>query len=384
MEKTYDSNSVLLKLIYYCNKKKEIYFKRSDVTEYLVSSRYFTIPNKQGFDGNLSYFGFDIKNDLDGNRILLLRGKKLNEKCLSGLLNINLEEGLFKIVDDDKEIFYEVDSLIDNKTVEAKVFNVRKEIINRYSLVESETRLYGNKKMYSKNGIVYIFPDIVIDCINNKLLYEIVKTPKLERYNIEIVFPLYDNDGRYFDEKIINYDELGELKEEFCYFEYRLDDQMLAEYDIQEISNERIINLITNLQYNLADKKTTKAVLSNIRLNTGALRALALNRDNYKCVLCSVKNSKFLVCSHIKPWKTGEGQLDLNNVLTLCTLHDALFDKGYLSIDKHGDLHYLDDEVFEEEPIKAFLEKSNTRLSIESNDKMREYLDYHFSSIFRG
>ena len=64
MEKIYDDGNVLLKLVYYCNEKKEVYFKRADVTEYLINSKIFEIPNKQGFDGNLSYFGYDIKKDI--------------------------------------------------------------------------------------------------------------------------------------------------------------------------------------------------------------------------------------------------------------------------------------------------------------------------------
>jgi hypothetical protein len=92
MEKRYDGGNILLKLLYFCNQKREVYFKRADVTEYLINSKIFEIPNKQGFDGNLSYFGYDIKKDIDNDRILLLRGKYLNDKCLLGKLNITKVE----------------------------------------------------------------------------------------------------------------------------------------------------------------------------------------------------------------------------------------------------------------------------------------------------
>jgi hypothetical protein len=307
MEKLYDGNSVLLKLVYYCNNKREVYFKRSDVTEYLISSNIFDIPNKQGFDGNLSYFGFDIKNDSDGKRILLLRGKRLNEKCLQGLLNIEKVGNYIKVIDDDPDVFFEIDKLIENKTIEAKAFEIRKSIISRYSLIESEERLFGNKKMYRKSDVFYVFPDIVNDCINNILLYEIVSNEKLENYNVQFIFPIYDSLGRYLDDKIISYSELGNIENDFEYFQYRSTDEMFSEYEIQEISNERIIRLINQLEYDLIGKDSTKKVLNNIRLNTSALRALAINRDRYKCALCNIKHPKLLICSHIKPWKTIMG-----------------------------------------------------------------------------
>ncbi|MCL1927817.1 MAG: hypothetical protein FWG07_03360 [Treponema sp.] len=88
LEKTYDGGTVLLKLLYYCNQKREVYFKRADVTEFLVNSHIFEIPNKQGFGGNLSYFSFEVKMDIDKESILLLRGNHINDNYLLGKVNI--------------------------------------------------------------------------------------------------------------------------------------------------------------------------------------------------------------------------------------------------------------------------------------------------------
>jgi hypothetical protein len=41
MEKEYDGENVLLKLLYFCNQKKEVYFKRADVTEFLIKSNIY-------------------------------------------------------------------------------------------------------------------------------------------------------------------------------------------------------------------------------------------------------------------------------------------------------------------------------------------------------
>jgi hypothetical protein len=383
MEKTYDGGSVLLKLLYYCNQKREVYFKRSDVTEYLVNSHIFEIPNKQGFDGNLSYFGYDIKRDKDKDRILLLRGNYLIDGCLSGEINIERLDNQI-IANSTNEIIYEIDSLIKNKTYEAKAFSVRKRIIKKYNLVECNSRIYGNKKLYKEKDKYYIFPGVISDCINKSLLYEIVNIENIKYYDPNIIFPLYDSNGQYFNDKIISLQELGELTTDFCYFTYRGDDDMIIEFEIQNKSNEEIIKLINKRSYDITDKETTRKVLNNIRLKQNVLRALALNRDNHKCLLCNIQDEKLLICSHIKPWETNDGRLDLNNVLTLCTLHDALFDKGYLSFDDNGNVKYSNNDVYNNEGVIAFLNKSLNTLNISINDEMKKYIRYHFDNIFRN
>lgn len=382
MEKFYDGESVLLKLLYYCNQKREVYFKREDVTEYLITSNIFEIPNKQGFDGNLSYFGYDMKKDIDNHRILLLRGKYLNDKCLLGKLNIKKEKNQI-VVNDSRETINEIDVLIANKTYEAKAFSDKKEIIKKYELVECDFRIYGNKKLYKESNKYYMFPGVLNDCINHLLLYEIVNTENIKYYNPDIIFPLYDSDGKYFEDRIISLQELGELMTDFCYFTYR-DDNMISEIEIQNRSNEEIIKLINKRNYEIADKETTKKILNSIRLNTSALKALALNRDNYKCLLCDINDEKLLVCSHIKPWKTNDGRLDLNNVLTLCTLHDALFDKGYISFDTKGNVIYSKDEIFQDKGIIAFLANSYHVLDLPINNNMKNYIKYHYDTILHN
>ncbi|MDR1388662.1 MAG: HNH endonuclease [Treponema sp.] len=382
MEKNYDGSNVLLRLLYFCNQQKEVYFKRADVTEYLINSKIFEIPNKQGFDGNLSYFGYDIKRDIDSDRILLLRGKHLNDKCLLGKLNITKDINQI-IVSDDKEIIKEIDLLIANKTYEAKAFSIKKEIIKKYDLIECDFRIYGNKKLYKESNKYYMFPGVLYDCINDLLLYEIVNTENIKYYNPDIIFPLYNYGGKYFKDKIISLQELGELTTDFSYFTYRNNEDMISEIELQNRSNEEIIKLINKRRYNIINKETTKKILNSVRLNASALRALAFNRDKYKCLLCEIQDEKLLVCSHIKPWKTNDGRLDFDNVLTLCTLHDALFDKGYISFDVNGNVQYSNDDIFSDKGIAAFIKNSRNVLNIDMNDNMKNYIKFHLDNIFR-
>jgi hypothetical protein len=209
-----------------------------------------------------------------------------------------------------------------------------------------------------------------------------VNTENIKYYNLDIVFSLYDVDGNHFEDRIISIQELGELTTDFCYFTYREDDNMISEIEIQNRSNEEIIKLLNKRNYEIADKETTRKILNSIRLNTGALRALALNRDKYKCLLCGIDDERLLVCSHIKPWTTNDGRLDLNNVSTLCTLHDKLFDKGYISFDANGNAIYSKNEIFQNKGIAAFLANSYYILNLPIDNNMKNYIKYHYDTIF--
>ena len=255
-------------------------------------------------------------------------------------------------------------------------------LIEKYGLIECDFRIYGNKKLYNESGKYYMFPGVISDCINKLLLYEIVNVENIKYYNPDIIFPLYNSNGKYFEDKIISLQELGELTTDFSYFTYRDDDNMISEIEIQNRSNEEIIKLINKRNYELIDKETTKKILNSIRLNQSALRSLALNRDSYKCLLCDIHDEKLLICSHIKPWKTNDGRLDLNNVLTLCSLHDILFDKGYLSFDSDGNVCYSNDKIYDNDGIKAFLSKSLDKLGFKMNGDMKNYIKHHFDNIF--
>jgi hypothetical protein len=385
MVKEYDINSVLIKLVYYCNIKREVYFKRADVTEYLMSNNIFEIPNKQGFDGNLSYFGWDIQNDNDGDRILLLRGQNLNEKCLEGAINFQIQEDFIRI-DTDENIINEIDNLIKNKTKEAGMFRLRSKINEENNLQECSYRIFGNKKLYIKEGKRYYYSRILIDEYNNQVIYEIVNSPRLYDYEPKIVFPIFDEQYTYTDVSFKEYEDfyydevLGVEGKDFCYFVYQ--DEGLKEIDIQNYSNNKLIDLINEYEYDLTGKDTTKKVLTNARLNTGTLRSVALSRDDNKCLLCELSDSRLLVCSHIKPWRTGESRLDKNNVLTLCSIHDALFDKGFIAFSDDGKVLYSENDIFDSEIMKSIKNVTNDRLRCSNYDKMKENFQYHRENIF--
>ncbi len=52
------------------------------------------------------------------------------------------------------------------------------------------------------------------------------------------------------------------------------------------------------------------------------------------CAVCDIADHGLLITSHIVGWAAGpEHRGDLTNVICLCRIHDALFERGYWSLD---------------------------------------------------
>ncbi len=384
MKKEYTKDSVLIKLVYFCNRKKEVYFKRSDVTEFLQNSEVFDIPKKQGFDGNLSYFGYDVQNDGDGQRILLLRGDSLNRQCLLGELKFEIIGESVFVESSVEEVFDEIDSLIDNKTYEASLFKIREKVNAKYGFSQFSRTLYGNKKLFTRDNIYYYYPRMLFDTNRNRIVYQTVSYDILSRLSLNIVFPIF-NRRDYSDKAVILptdtifYDlQKNNCASDFYYFVE--ENGVIRQVDIHNCSSMNLLGLINNYKYDLSDKGTTTKILSNVRLNTSTLRTLALMRDDNKCLLCSVNDSRLLICSHILPWSSGESRLDLNNVLTLCSMHDALFDRGFISFDNKGNILYSKEPVLETEALEA-IRKITAKRIVFDNDSVLKFVRYHREQI---
>ncbi|UMZ72546.1 HNH endonuclease [Natranaerofaba carboxydovora] len=55
-------------------------------------------------------------------------------------------------------------------------------------------------------------------------------------------------------------------------------------------------------------------------------------------MICGLSKIDLLIGSHIKPWRysNDEEKLDEDNGLLMCNVHDAPFDKGYISFEDSG------------------------------------------------
>jgi len=334
----------------------------------------------------LSYFGYDIKNDVDSNRILLLRGETIGKACLSGGIEFRIGQDTcdFSVSENEDRFYNEFETLTKNKTKEASVFRKINAHAEQMQLQVCNFLIYGNKRIFTKSDEYFIYPRILFEPTRNMVEYELVNASQLSVYKPNIVFPKFNGDFEIDGEMIVTHDSLvhdfslGEFGSDFIYFKLR--NGFITKVDIQEEYNKEIVELITNISYNLSDKETTRKAISNLRINTGALRKLVLERDGGKCRLCDINDERLLVCSHIKPWRTGDARLDMNNAITLCRMHDALFDQGFISFDDSGNMLLSENSIFGSNTIKLFLESSISRLEI--NREMKSYLEYHRENVF--
>lgn len=106
-----------------------------------------------------------------------------------------------------------------------------------------------------------------------------------------------------------------------------------------------------------------------------------LKRYNNKCCQCAVKNQKFLIASHIKPWAKSEPKekADIDNGFLMCPNHDRLFDKGYITFDDDGTI-IISDKLAKDDMI--FL-NVDSKMHIEQLTKgNKEYLEFHRKKVF--
>lgn len=127
---------------------------------------------------------------------------------------------------------------------------------------------------------------------------------------------------------------------------------------------------------------TQKAQMVLARRGQGIFRAnVRLNEK--ACRVTGVSDQRFLIASHIKPWRLSDDveKLDGCNGLLLSPHIDRLFDKGYISFADDGSIlksAKMPDEVWRcwqligKNDVGAF------------NDAQKAYLTYHRASIFKA
>lgn len=97
------------------------------------------------------------------------------------------------------------------------------------------------------------------------------------------------------------------------------------------------------------------------------------------CAISKVDDTRFLIASHIKPWKKSSNQekIDKFNGLLLLPTYDKLFDLGFISFDDNGKILI---SKFLNRPDKLGID-SNTVIEIKDNNK--KYLKYHRDEILK-
>lgn len=128
-------------------------------------------------------------------------------------------------------------------------------------------------------------------------------------------------------------------------------------------------------------KETEKTQLIKARVGQGIYRQRLLQIEK-RCRLTGASDIKFLIASHIKPWRLSDNieKLDGNNGLLLSPHVDCLFDKGWLSFRNNGDVLWAVPPVTD--PTVMFWKLSPANVGSFNSEQMH-YLDFHRDVIFR-
>lgn len=128
-------------------------------------------------------------------------------------------------------------------------------------------------------------------------------------------------------------------------------------------------------------RETEKTQLIKARIGQGIYRQRLLLIEK-NCRLTGVNDIKFLIASHIKPWRlsNNDEKLDGNNGLLLSPHVDSLFDKGWLSFKNNGDVLWAVPPVTD--PTVAFWRLSPSNVG-NFNSQQKHYLDFHREFIYK-
>ena len=128
---------------------------------------------------------------------------------------------------------------------------------------------------------------------------------------------------------------------------------------------------------------TEKVQLVKSRIGQGLFRR-NLILDCGHCPITGVDDIRFLIASHIKPWRDANNQERLNqkNGLLLTPTYDKLFDQGFISFENNKNL------IVSSMVTQANREKLNIsngmNIPLLPIDGREEYIEYHRDMLFKN
>ncbi len=153
---------------------------------------------------------------------------------------------------------------------------------------------------------------------------------------------------------------------------------------IKNAFNERRENLLENVRTDLKERVVKTRTFQN------ELRKRSLEYYNGKCLICGIDNEEILRTSHIKPVKDSRDDAGkIRNTLILCALHDAMFDKGLITIDPENNFKILISKRLKDSNSEKIKEEigylTNINISIEKidNQETKAFMVYHKKRVFK-
>ncbi len=153
------------------------------------------------------------------------------------------------------------------------------------------------------------------------------------------------------------------------------------ENSLEEITFKDFIEKNQDLDY-VQFKEKYVELLQKTRTGQADFRKKQLNYWK-GCSVTGYKNDKFLIASHIKPYRicNDKESIAINNGLLLIPNIDIIFDKGYISFNSKGEI--LISEYLSSNDLENLKIKNDMRLR-KYNNYFDEFMKYHRENIFKN
>ena len=150
-----------------------------------------------------------------------------------------------------------------------------------------------------------------------------------------------------------------------------------AEY-LSDTSNEEIQDDVEEIIQSTEIADTEKSTLINARVGQGKFRKGLIEYWN-GCAVTGFADTRFLVASHIKPWRKSSNQerIDPFNGLLLLPNIDKAFDLGYVSFEERGGI-MVSPELDCTDVLGVDLS-----MSIKMSVRHQEYMAHHRKVVFK-
>ncbi|MEE9396449.1 MAG: HNH endonuclease [Methylococcales bacterium] len=146
---------------------------------------------------------------------------------------------------------------------------------------------------------------------------------------------------------------------------------------LDDVSGETIQEDIESVINNDTLDNTEKSTLVNARVGQGGFRQQLI--DHWQgCALTGFNDTRFLVASHIKPWRESDNRerLDGYNGLLLLPNLDKVFDLGFVTFKATGDIRIS--KMLENKALLGLSKDMQIRLS----DAHQDYMEFHREHVF--
>lgn len=256
-------------------------------------------------------------------------------------------------VEDEVYIYVgEPESKIFAKTIVILDNLKREELSNDAEFVRGEPKQYDENKKYVRLQLVEFFPNEIKEKLSLELLQQ---------------NGLVDKKGNGIT--IQSKQRLGKIYDYVKMVGKEISLKLETEIKKIEVLEKKLVNL----------NKTERYRIVKSRIGQGIFKDILLEFD-CRCKICELDNEKFLIASHIKPWKDSNDDERLNffNGFLLCPNHDSLFDKGYISFTENGSI------IISESLNKktSSLMNVNPKIKITIQKGHEKYLEWHRENVF--